>query len=81
MILIRFRQGRPNATNYETQMVMPRNGIIHVVGFMLGVFFEFNGLNWFAQGRPHTGHSETHMILPRNGIGLNLPSVGFRDLL
>ena len=55
MSLLRFGQGRPDATNYETQMVMPRNGINQYVAFIVGVF-ELYDLNWFAQGRPHTRH-------------------------
>ena len=37
MVLLRFGQGRPDATNYDTHMVMSRNGIDQEVGFLLGV--------------------------------------------
>ena len=50
MVFIRFRQGRPNARNYENQMVMPRNGIDHDLGIPFARFSNSMILIDFVKG-------------------------------
>ena len=70
MILLRFGQGRPVATNNETQMVMPRNGIDHVLKFVLNVFS--NSMIWIDLPKVVHIRDTKKLILSCLGTGLVL---------